>query len=74
MRYKTTDVTDREKFKVDEFTLHVISSGETLNDYCDYAALSIDPVTLMTDGLHYHIEDDVVPEYGPEKQPFEIRT
>jgi hypothetical protein len=50
-RFKTFDVTNPMKYKTDGFTLEIVSSQETLDDYCEYTALSILPDSKMT--VHY---------------------
>jgi hypothetical protein len=40
-------MTNPEKVKYDDFSVTIVSSGETLEDYCDYETLSFFESSLM---------------------------
>jgi hypothetical protein len=74
-RFKTFDVTNPEKFKTDGFALTVMSSQETLDNYCEYTQLRFLPGSMMSenDPMNYTVTEQVKSEFS-ERQYWPLTT
>jgi hypothetical protein len=75
LRYRSNDITDPTKEKLDKFTITIVSSQEDLSVYCSYEGLSLVAGEAMAagEGLEYIITDSVKGETGLRTE-FDLTT